>query len=184
MPPMRIVIAAPLFPPDTAPAANYVKELARRLARQAEVSVLTYGAFPEHIEGVHIIAVRRDTSLLLRLMRFTWLLAKETRSASTLLLQNGPSVEFPYLCISPLLIFRNVRVLFYVSDADEHARAKHSFVRMIMKKILLGLSHPFSSSIPTPRPEILPFAPYPNEALAAYEGSWKKHVEELRPLLS
>src|SRR3989344_9051256 len=40
---MKIVLATALYPPDIAPPAPYVKELATRLAANHEVTIVTYG---------------------------------------------------------------------------------------------------------------------------------------------
>ena len=67
---MRILLITPLYPPDIAGTAPYVKELAERLASAHTVTILTYGHIPELVPNVIIHTVEKSSLLPLRIIRF------------------------------------------------------------------------------------------------------------------
>lgn len=175
---MRLVIATPLYPPDIAPSAAYVKELARRLSGEHEVTIIAYGEFPELLPGVTLRAVSRAQPLLLRLFAFHRALAKALQSAEGVIIENGSSVELPALL---RLVGSPRRIVFELSDTK--ARERAGFMRRVIERLLAGRAHVVKDQ-PVPRPEILPFAPYPEEAFKSYEHSWEEHLKRLRAALA
>jgi len=199
---MKILIATPLYPPDIAGHAPYVKELAARLKNEHEISILAYNHIPEKVAGVTIIAIDKHLPLPVRISRYTLALLREARKADVVYVQNGASTELPMLIVSKLTktpfvlrlgdtvplenAARNTwhKVLLHaaVNAADKVALHENttSITQKLMKKFapkLLTISRPLA------RPEILPFAPYPLPAFEAYESSWAQHVNNLRTLL-
>lgn len=172
---MRILIATPLYPPDIAPSAPYVKELASRLSNHHDVTVLAYGHIPEHIQKVRIITVSKRAPLLTRILHFTKALLQNAYRADILIIENGPSVEFSFL-LTGLFIRR--RKIFSMSDVVAESRARCSFLHDIPHRLAQRLAHVVivATALPLPRPEIHPFKPYPQEDFDAYEASWKKHI--------
>ena len=81
---MRILIATPLFPPDTAPAAVYAKELAARLSGLHEVSVVAYSYIPEQVPGAQIHAVSKRQPVPIRITAFMAALFQKARHADIL----------------------------------------------------------------------------------------------------
>jgi hypothetical protein len=79
---MRILLASPLYPPDIAEPAPYVKELALRLSASHSVTVLTYGKHPETIERVRMHSVDKSTPRLVRLKAYTRALGAGLASAA------------------------------------------------------------------------------------------------------
>lgn len=169
---MHFLIATPLYPPDTAPAAQYAKELAERLSKNHTVTVLTYGHLPEEIGGVETIAVPKDIPLIARLFLFTKQLRTLSKKADALILLNGPSTELPTL-------FTSIKTIFHIADYRAHEHAEESSVRSFIESKILDKSTLLTST-PVPRPEILPFEEYPSEAFAEYEASWNEHLTELK----
>ncbi|MEK7109468.1 MAG: hypothetical protein AAB919_03495 [Patescibacteria group bacterium] len=165
---MKIVLASALFPPDIASPAPYVKELTRRLAGAHEVAAVVYGSFPERVEGARIVAVSKRRPLPLRLISFTLALWRAARHADILYIENGASVELPALLIKWL-----VRTPLIIHFGDPAAKKYFS------QKMLLRRAAGTITESPPGRPEILPFAPRPEAALAAYEQSWSGHVRML-----
>jgi len=163
---MRIAIATPLYPPDTAPAALYAKELAERLSRTDEVSVVVYGYLPEPIEGIRIVSVTKRLPLPVRLTAYTISLFKEVRLADVVYVINGASVELPLMIVSFLT---RTPFLFIAADTDAFARAERSKVLRFLQTRAVQKSRAHISSLPLPRPEILPLDAPPTEALALYE---------------
>lgn len=173
---MRIAIATPLYPPDIAEPAPYVKELATRLSKKHEVTIVTYGRHPEEIPGVHIVAVSKQRPLLIRLALYTIALLKVSTKTDVIYALNGPSVELPasiasFLTRAPLFAF--------LGDASAHTRAQKKSVLKHLENLFLRRARRTISHAPLSRPEILPFAPYPTNELDAFNRSWDTHLDAL-----
>ena len=68
---MKIILTAPMYPPETAKPALYVKELAKRLKeKKHEIVVITYSNIPEKVPGVRIVAINKRLPLPIRLFLF------------------------------------------------------------------------------------------------------------------
>lgn len=173
---MRIAIATPLYPPDIAEPAPYVKELATRLATKHTVTIVTYGRFPEEIPGVRIVCVSKQRPLLIRLALYTFVLLRETRKADCVYAINGASVELPAGLVARL----SQKPLFaHTRDSSAHARAQIDSLLGHIENFLLSRADAVVSNTPLSRPEVLPFVPHPTEAMEAYEASWQEHVRTL-----
>jgi hypothetical protein len=172
---MRIVLATPLYPPDIAEPAPYIKELAARLAPHHTVTVVTYGHLPEEVPGVSIVAVRKRLPLALRLFLYTVALAKAAYRADVLYAQNGASVE-----LSVGIVARLMRrpLIMQLGDKAAHRYAAGRPLLRTIERFATSRAKMVEHA-PAQRPEVLPFEPAPTEALAAYEASWKAHVAEL-----
>lgn len=176
---MRILLLSPLYPPDIAESAHYVKELARRLSGDYEISVLTYGHLPEKVAGVKIRAIDKRRSLPLRLLLYTAVLLRKSSRADVIFAGNGPSVEFPLLVAS---FFTKAKILLHVGDRAAHDYASRHFLRRWIERAAFSLGEKIIEEIPLPRPEINPLKPYPDTAFKEYERSWEKHEEMLHRL--
>lgn len=193
---MRILLVTPLYPPDIAELAPYVKELATRLARAHAVTILTYGHLPEVITGVTIATVEKSSLLPIRLFRFLVALKKHAEHTDVIYTQNGPSVELPILLLSLIS-----RVPLYLRIGDR-VSLKNSLRSTILKKLLMHTIHRVRAVFihsgddgangfavtcshidpilrPDSRPEILPFSEFPKEAFARFEDSWNTHITQL-----
>lgn len=170
---MRIVLATPLYPPEIADVAAYAKELARRLSKDHEVTVVTYAHLPEPISGVTVVAIEKHRPLLVRLLSFRNALARAIRGADIVLAVNGASIELPLLLVSR---HRTTPLIFCVADRAAHDRAG------LLEHLASSRAGHIVSDFPPRRPEILPFAPRPTEELAAHERSWDAHVAGLSRL--
>lgn len=188
---MRILIATPLYPPDIADTALYVKELATRLSIQHEVTILAYSHIPEAIPKVRIVTVEKSAHLFARLIRFTKLLFTLIRSNEVVLAQNGPSVEIPLFLVH---FFSTKKIIFEIRDIVAYQHTTTSFLYRIPFLLACFSAHTILSSfegnrntrsrtyictLPRTRPEILPFSTYPEEAFRLYEDTWGTHVREL-----
>jgi hypothetical protein len=173
---MKIVLATPLYPPDIAEPAPYIKELAKRLAKTDEVTIVTYGNIPEEVSGVRILTVSKQRFLPFRLMAYTAVLLKAVHGAHIFYTQNGPSVELPALIVSFLTRAKRV-VRLGDETAHRHARS-HPLLRMLESSVRRRARTIITDS-PGSRPEVLPFAAYPTAAFEAFEHSWNEHVSNL-----
>lgn len=173
---MRIVLATPLYPPDTEDPAPYVKELARHLASQHIITIVTYGRLPENVPGVQIVAVNKRRPLPLRLIAYTMALRRVARDADVLYAQNGPSTELPAGLVA--LVTRTPLVM-HIGDpvAHEHA-ATHPLLRLI-ERFAFSRAQAVITDSPLPRPEILPLEPEPVAAQDAHRVSWEMHLRTL-----
>ena len=199
---MRILIATPLYPPDIAEPAPYVKELATRLKDMHKVTVLAYNHIPEQILGVHIIAIPKYTILPVRLIRYTYRLWKEASAADYVFMQNGPSTELPLVLISH---FTKSKYIFHLGDEISLSFALNRVFRKLLlifalKSADIILTHQTSPTKelgnmlstctvancnrPKNRPEILPFSDYPTEAFRAYENSWVTHIADIQNIFT
>lgn len=200
---MRILLISPLYPPDIAEPAPYVKELASRLSSSHAVTILAFNHIPEEITGVQIIPVEKSDILPARLFRFLRALIRLGHDADILYVQNGPSVELPLLLFS---FFSHTPI--YVRLGDEtsltHATT-HPLLGWLLRQTIsraLGIivhtrtsnaSAFFMKNIPperihnmerpASRVEILPFVQYPTETMSTYETSWGTHVANLAHVL-
>jgi hypothetical protein len=193
---MRILLVTPLYPPDIAELAPYVKELATRLAPTHTVTILTYGHLPEVIAGVAINAIEKSSILPVRLFRFLIALKKHAEHTDVIYTQNGPSVELP------ILLFSFISHMPLYLRIGDRVSLKNSLRHTVLKKLLMHTmrrartvfihrsddgadalvetcSHIHSMLRPDSRPEILPFAEFPKEAFTCFEKSWDTHVTEL-----
>lgn len=176
---MKIVLATPLYPPDIAEPAPYIKELAKRIAKTEEVTIVTYGHIPEEVPGVRICAVSKQRPLPFRLIAFTGALLKALRGGDILYIQNGPSVELPAFIVS---FMTRARLIIRIGDEAAHRRAQaHPLLRRVESSVLQRSKDVVIDS-PKPRPEILPFTERPTAGLEAFEQSWDEHVSVLLTL--
>lgn len=178
---MRLVIATPLYPPDIAPSAAYAKELARRLAKEHEVTVVAYARHPEAVPGVHAHAVDKHRPLLLRIPAFFFALRRAARSADAVIIENGASVELPAGLLARML---SVPFLYHISDTAAHTDSKTRFIRSRITRFMERASRAIVHDLPPPRPELLPFTPPPTAAIEAYEAAWKDHLKRMLSALS
>lgn len=170
---MRILLASPLYPPDVAEPAPYVKELATRLAREHTVTVLTYGKHPEQIPGVRITVIDKSLPRLTRLSRYAQTLRRELVSADVLYIENGPSVELPALIAT---LGSRIRIVVHRGDDVAYARAKKSPLLNALLTLLTRRAARAIEEHPLPRPEVNPLLPLPESAQNAYKESWRVHT--------
>lgn len=173
---MRILIAAPLYPPDTAPAAAYTKELATRASKTHDVHLLVYGRLPERIEGVRISTVRKNLFLPIRILWFSMRLLYELAHTDILFAQNGPSVELPLFLVR---LLRPVPYVFIVSDTDSHRMARHNRIRSHIEESVARHAIKTIADLPPVRPEILPLEAYPTQKMETYMHAWESHMSTL-----
>lgn len=173
---MNIIIATPLYPPDIAPSAHYIKELASRLRGKHNISILTYGYLPEKIDGVDIKTVNKRQPLFLRLIKYTIMFFRMVRKADIVYAENGASVE---LSLGIVMLFIRKPFVLHIGDKKADECAEQSALSRFIKRFARTRVHKVITDIPKERPEILPFTDISNEEGAAYETSWKTHIAKL-----
>ena len=178
---MKIVLATPLYPPESGGPAMYIKELARRLSGRNRVSIVAYANWPEQIEGVAIVSVSKRSLLPWRLVAYFAALSRAARTADYIYAENGASVELP----APLVSFIFGRkLILHRGDQAAHARAKNHPVLGLIERLAGTRAQTVITDIPLARPEILPFGPRPEEDLRAFERSWQEHLKQLEAIFT
>lgn len=194
---MKILLVTPLFPPDIADPAPYVKELASRLSKDHEVTVLTYSHLPEKLAQTKIITIEKSRMLPLRLLSMLAALRKEAKNNDVVYVQNGPSTELPTALIA---LFSRTPFLLRLGDEAalrfaEKSRGLRFIQRFTIKRMNANIVHDsdiltrivqicrancaFMTDRPLTRPEILPFEKYPKDDFIDYKSSWDNHIQFL-----
>lgn len=173
---MKIVIATPLYPPDIEPVAVYTKELARRLSKNHEVTVVAYSHIPEQIPGVAIISIEKNLPLVVRLVKFTRALLRLSGRTDIYFIENGSSVELPVLF---LRIATGAKIIMHLGDEAAHKWSKTKKVRGYIEYLSFKAAKKVLAESPLEKPEILPFEPFPTMTLKTYEESWTQHLAVL-----
>lgn len=176
---MKIVIATPLYPPDVAEPAPYVKNLAGRLEDGHDVTIVLYGRLPETVPGVSFVSVNKQDLLPIRLARYLVALYRATRKADVLYVMNGPSVE---LIAGILTIFTRTPMFVHLGDDDANKWIERKPLLRFIKQFVIKRASARIDTLPPQQPEILPFGEYPVAAFATYEQTWNAHIEELETL--
>ncbi|MBI3572115.1 hypothetical protein HY091_01100 [Candidatus Kaiserbacteria bacterium] len=176
---MRIVLATPLYPPEIAEPAPYVKELARRLSKDHRVIIVAYGRLPERVLGVTIVAVDKRWPLPFRLLAYFFALLGAARNADLIYAQNGPSVELPAAFVALIL---GRPLIIRIGDQAAHEYATRHLARRIIERFALSRACEVISDGPLPRPEVIPFQPFPPAKRVAYEHAWEEHLRALETL--
>ncbi len=173
---MKIIIATPLYPPDIASPAPYVKELAKRLKEKHEITVVIYGHLPEKVPGVSFVCVDKRHPLPLRLLRFSFALWKAVRDADMLYCENGASVELPAGLVT---LFTRRPLIVHIGDPIARKNAEKNYLLKYIERFAARRAREVINETPTPRPEIIPLDPTPQAELDAYEKSWNTHINTL-----
>ena len=176
---MKIVLATPLYPPDIADPAPYVKELAKRLSSRHEITIVTYGHIPEKISGVKIVTTDKRKPLLVRLIKYGATLVREARGADVVYAQNGPSVELPVLFVS---LFTHTPIILHFGDSLAHERAASYPLLKLLERFTLSRAKEILHDTVPERPEIISFKPRPVAALNEYEIKWDTHLKLLEKI--
>ncbi|MFA6408216.1 MAG: glycosyltransferase [Candidatus Paceibacterota bacterium] len=176
---MRIVLATPLYPPDIAEPAPYIKELAKRLAELHEVTIVTYARLPEKVPGVRTIAIDKRQPLPLRLFAYLRALLRAAKYADVIYAENGASVELPAGLVS---LFSARPLIMHVGDLVAHKRAQTSLALRSIEHFARSRAKTVITDSPLPKPEILPLDIIPIDKLAAYERSWSEHLRKLEDI--
>lgn len=173
---MKIVLATPLYPPDISEPAPYIKELARRLAAEHEVTIVATSYLPEAVEGVRIEVVNKRRPLLLRLIALTLTLLREAKNANIVIVENGASTE-----LAGGIAARLIRKPFimHIGDATAHERTKLSARDRMLEAFLSKRMVAVITDPPPQKPEILPFKERSSDEQIRYDTWWSNHIAKL-----
>jgi glycosyltransferase involved in cell wall biosynthesis len=114
LPLVKIILATPAYPPEVSDAALYTKELATRLRDAHEVTIVAYASTSEEVVGTNLSTASKRRPLLLRLLKYTLLLFKESRGLDVLYAHNSLATGLPAVLVSK---FRGIPlVITFVGD--------------------------------------------------------------------
>jgi hypothetical protein len=175
---MRILVLAPLFPPDVSAPALYAKELVTRLSCTHEVTCLHYGQLPEQAGQARLVSIRKDVATPIRLIVFLRTLWSQ-RHTDILVTLNGPSVELPTILLRPLL----PRPRIYIEHDGNAIMRTHWFGRLLRHRMKKIASH---TVVPAPilleRPVLHPFDTTSHQARSDYDAAWVTHIGAIMSL--
>ncbi|MDA8597033.1 hypothetical protein N9L26_01710 [Candidatus Pacebacteria bacterium] len=170
MPKQRILLVSALFPPDIAVPAPYLKELAARLSKEYEVTILTYGSHPETVAATDIETVSKDQPAWWRILAFTLKLRRLAHATDYILLNNGPATELPAYLMGKK---HRHKLYFLITD---HKVEYTGWRKRIHRAISSQARKVLTITPPLSRPEIHPYRTTDAAAHSEYELSWKKHL--------
>lgn len=177
---MRILIVTPHFPPDTTPSANYVGELAERLASTHQITILLFGDTSVIVPGVKIITINQHRPVLFRTWSFMVRLRSQAILNDLVLIQNGPAIEMPiYFTLSQtktsLIMLESDQAS--LDQTNQHPRWREIHRRL--KKIALTLTTTDTTWPDNQSRQIAEGASNKNDR---WEESWQEHLNDLQKL--
>jgi glycosyltransferase involved in cell wall biosynthesis len=134
---MKIIIATPLYPPEIAPSAAYIKQTALKLSDKHEVVIVAYASTAEKVPKTTLITVSKRRPLPVRLVEYVFSLFRASSGADVIYAQNAVAAGLPAIIVGYL---RNIPVVlnFAIDEAWERATQMHlttkSFEEFIKSK--------------------------------------------------
>lgn len=117
---MKIILATPLYPPETESLAVYTKKLAQRLQENHQVTVVAYADQVEKISGLKLLKANKHQPLLVRILTYTLLLWRAAAEADIIYAQNAVASGLPAILVKYL---RRLPVLINFSEDEAWKRA-------------------------------------------------------------
>lgn len=123
---MKILISTPLFPPEISYPAAFSKNFAKHLASCGyDVVVATFSDFPEQIEGLKVVHVKKSHNLFLRLIKFYYVMVRSVRGVDLVILKQAGFSSFLTLLAAKL--FR-VKVILQLKEDEVGVRIRNQKV--------------------------------------------------------
>jgi glycosyltransferase involved in cell wall biosynthesis len=117
---MRIILATPIYPPEIGGPATYTKELATRLAKAEQITVVTYADEAKVVEGTKLVLVAKSQGVFSRLTQFFFTLLREGKNAQVIYVQNAVAAGLP-AALAGMLLRKPVVLKFVGDEAWERA---------------------------------------------------------------
>jgi len=134
---MKIIIATPLYPPETAEPASYIKELAKHLSNKHEITIVAYANTSEKIKNTKLITINKRRPLFIRLIKYFIEIFKASRNADIIYIQNSLAVGFPAIIACFL---RKMPIVIRFTEDEAWKRAV--YMRLTKKKLNEFLDKP------------------------------------------
>lgn len=117
---MKILVATPLYPPEIAEPAPYIKQLAERWSTSHDVTVVAYANSIIPPAAMRSIAVNKRRPLPSRLFAFTMALWKASRTAEVLFAEHAVAASLPAVIVGRL---RKIPVAVHFTEDETWERA-------------------------------------------------------------
>ena len=111
---MKILLATPLYPPEIGGPATYTIELTERLHREHEITIVAYASTSVHVEGARLVTVSKKRPLPVRILKYTWVMWRESRGKDIIYAQNAVAAGFPSVIVG--LLRRIPVIIKFVGD--------------------------------------------------------------------
>ncbi len=134
---MKIVLATPLYPPEIGGPATYIIELTERTHEAHEITIVAFASTSKPAKGAHLVTVSKRRALPLRLLKFTWVLWKESRGKDIIYAQNAVAAGFPSVIVG---ILRGIPVV--IKFVGDEAWEKATQQKLTTKQLEEFLEHP------------------------------------------
>ncbi|MDO8408342.1 MAG: glycosyltransferase family 4 protein [bacterium] len=119
---MKIVLATSIYPPEVGRPAAYIEELARRLAREHDVTIVAYSDAPS--DDARLMRVSKRHPRWRRSLHYFVAVSRAARSADLIYVQNAMSAGLPVALVN-LLRGTPYLVKFWGDEAWERACQRH-----------------------------------------------------------
>ena len=136
-PPMKIVLATPIYPPEIGGPATYTKELCERLGMKHAITVVAYTHHGVVFPNTTLVEVEKNAPLPLRLFRFFLAVLRASKDADVIYAQNAVAAGLPSVLAG--MIRRKPVIIKFVGDEAWERATQH---RAIEKRLEEFLEHP------------------------------------------
>lgn len=117
---MKIVLATPLYPPETDRQARYIERLALALQSNHQVSILAYADQVESNDKLNISVVNKHQTLWLRLIKFFSRLSHLAQGADLMFVQGALAAGWPAILVQK---FKKIPTIINWSEDEVYKRA-------------------------------------------------------------
>lgn len=117
---MKIIVATPMYPPEIAEPAPYVKEVSRRLSGEHTITIVSYANIVEKLPQGTFIAINKKDPLPIRLLKYTYTLFRASRAQDIIYVQGGTAAGLPAIIVGYL---RGIPVVLRFSEDEAWERA-------------------------------------------------------------
>lgn len=176
---MSILLITPLFPPDVSKQALYAKTLLRHIAPNypnQQITCLHYGQYPESVDGVKFISIKKDTSSVHRILNLTKYLFA-LRHHDKIIILNGPSVELPVLFIMPFLTTTRI----YIKSDHDATQTSNLLYKWLQRFMSFG-SHTITPQTDDLLPPIIHPLQHKTDNTKLFFNHWQSHLKEIETL--
>ena len=117
---MKIIVATPMYPPEIAEPAPYVKEVSRRLSNEHVITIVSYANMTEGHPQATFVAVNKKDPLPIRLLKYAYTLFRVSRDANIIYVQGGTAAGLPAVIVGYI---RSISVVLRFNEDEAWERA-------------------------------------------------------------
>jgi len=117
---MKIIITTPLYPPEIETLSFYVKNVATKLCKEHEITIVAYASTAEKIPGVKLITISKRQPLLMRFLKYSIALLKASKNADIIYAQNSVTAGLPSIIVKYI---RKIPIILNFAENEAWKRA-------------------------------------------------------------